>query len=182
MGTSKKALFIAHLSILIAFTFILQATGLPQPITGPLVNAMLFFTASYLGIIAGVILGMVTPLVALLMGQLPAALAPMVPAIAIANASLVVIFALMTKIKFKTTWPEKLKIYIAILVAASIKTLIMFLAIKLIIPVIFGQTFPDKLVLMMTTPQFVTAIIGGIISLFLIKLLKRTPMWEKEDR
>ncbi|MBN1154783.1 ECF transporter S component [candidate division KSB1 bacterium] len=177
MGTSKKALFIARLSILIAFTLMLQAAALPQPITGPLVNTMLFFTAAYLGTFAGVVLGIITPLIALLMGQLPAALALMVPFIILANASLVIIFTLGQAIDLPVRWFTRSQIYIAILLAAAVKTFILFITVKLIVPLAFGRTFPDNLVLMMTTPQFVTALIGGIISLFLVQVLKKSHMW-----
>jgi len=174
MGSSKKALFIARLSILIAFTLVMQAAALPQPITGPLINAMLFFTESFLGMMAGVILGSVTPVVALLMGQLPAPLAPMVPFIILSNAALVVIFTLMKKINYRLNSLNQARIYIAIVAAALVKTLLLFTAIRFLLPILFGRTMKDELVLMMTTPQFVTAVVGGIIALFLLQLLKRS--------
>ncbi len=93
----KRTLFIARMGIILALTLTLQVAGLPQPVTGPLINAMLLLTAVLFGNVAGVLLGCLTPGLALVRGQLPLALAPMVPFIAVGNALLVFIFIFISK-------------------------------------------------------------------------------------
>lgn len=95
MPLSKKTIFISRLALLVSLSLAIQVAGLPQPITGPLINMLLFLTAAMLGWIAGVILGCLTPLAALIRGQLPAVLAPLVPFIATANAILVLVYFLV---------------------------------------------------------------------------------------
>mgnify|MGYP001612116452 FL=1 len=63
-----------------------------QPITGPIVNAMLFLGAVLLPIEYALMLCMLPSLAALSFGALPVVLAPMIPFIMFSNAILVVVF------------------------------------------------------------------------------------------
>ncbi len=165
---STRSTFIARLAILMALTMIIQTAGLPQPFTGPLVNALLFLAASILGGIGGIVLGCTTPVIALLTGQLPAVLAPMLPLIAIGNMILVVIYdVMMRNIRFS------FKIYPAILLAAIGKYLFLFFSVKLILPMILARQLPEKFIMLMTTPQLITALAGGAIAIFALKILKK---------
>ena len=122
MPLSNKTLFISRLALLISLALVIQIVGLPQPITGPLINMLLFLTVTILGWIAGVILGCLTPLAALIRGQLPAVLAPLVPFIAVANAILVLIYSLVYyKILKNINLISWLKIIVAIVLAALAK-------------------------------------------------------------
>ncbi len=170
----KRTLFISRLAIILALTLVIQSGGFPQPITGPLINAMLLITASILGRIAGVLLGTLTPIVALIRGQLPPVLAPMVPFIVIGNGIFVFIFMLLIRnftIKIRRT-PYWTKSLLALIPAALAKFLFLFLAVRIILPVIFDIHFPDKIVVVMSTPQFFTALIGGIIAIFVLVSLQ----------
>ena len=177
----KKTLFISRLSLLIALTLIIQLIGLPQPITGPLVNTMLLITTTILGVISGIILGCMTPLIAVLRGELPPILAPMIPFIIGGNILLVSTYALVkNKMSFfsqKLQNPvRRIELYIAIVLAAVIKYIFLAFAVKLILPVILAHSVPDKIALMMTTPQLVTALIGGAFALMIYEILYRAEL------
>lgn len=177
----KKTLFISRLSLLIALTLIIQLIGLPQPITGPLVNTMLFITTTLLGMLSGIILGFLTPLVAVLRGELPPILAPMIPFIIAGNVLLVATYALIkNKLSFFTKKSQnpvrRIELHLAIVLAAVIKFLFLAFAVKLVLPVILAHAVPDKIALMMTTPQLVTALIGGAFALMIAEILYRAEL------
>jgi hypothetical protein len=166
--------FFTRLAILIALTVALQMTGLPQPVTGTLVNFMLFVAVQILGIPAAVILGSLTPWVALLIGQLPSPLAPMIPFIMIGNAILVLSFAaFFIRSRSKSLRAGNLKKLFFILFAAVLKFLFLAVSVVFILPVILGITFGSQIAYLMTLPQLLTALSGGVLSVFFISLLSR---------
>lgn len=180
----SKLIYITHFSTLLALTLVLQMGGFPQPITGPLVNMMLYLTALHLGMIGGISLGIITPLVALWRGQLPAILAPMMPFIIAGNAVLVIIFKLtLTKLKMmlqsEEGWQMGTRIGISIILSATIKFFVMFIGISLVVPHILGIQLPEKIAGMMATPQFFTAIIGGILAFLIAHLLWRAGIFKR---
>ena len=167
-----KNLYLARLVFFISLTLLIELFGLPQPITGPLVNMMLILTALVLDPLAGVILGTITPLVAGFRGQLPAILLPMVPAIIIANALFVLTFSTVQK-SLKHVIPVMISTLLALLIAATIKFLLLYAAASWIIPILFGKSFPEAILTMMTFPQFLSAFIGGIFALGSYQTIKR---------
>ena len=180
MPLSKKTLFISRLALLISLTVVIQIAGLPQPITGLLINMLLFVTATMLGWIAGVILGCLTPLAALIRGQLPAVLAPLVPFIAAANAILVLAYYFIYYKLLKNThqlyW---LKIIIAIIFAALAKYLFFIFTIKIIFPYLVNFSIPQNVAVILMTPQLFTALIGGVLFLIFLNVLNRTGLWRE---
>ncbi len=56
-----------------------------QPVTGPIVNAILFIAVSLLGIEYALLIGLIPSVIALSTGLLPAILAPMIPFIMLSN-------------------------------------------------------------------------------------------------
>ena len=174
----KRTLFITRLSLLIALTLIIQICGLPQPITGPLINAMFFITTTVFGWLAGVTLGCLTPLIALVRGQLPPIFAPMIPFIAASNALLILVyFFIKSGFKFSGTRKlnplKRVEIYLAIIVAAVVKFLFLSISVKILLPILISHNIPHKLTIMMTIPQLITALIGGVIALSLHEILHR---------
>ncbi|MBD3290185.1 ECF transporter S component [candidate division KSB1 bacterium] len=177
----KKTLFISRLSLLIALTLIIQLAGFPQPVTGPLVNAMLLITTAMLGIVSGIILGCMTPLVAVLRGELPPVLAPMIPFIIAGNILLAAAFGL---IKNNASFSaqrllnpvRRIGLYLAIVVAAIVKYLFLSFSVRLILPLILAHDISDTFIFMMTTPQLVTALIGGALALMIYEILYRAEL------
>ena len=180
MKKKNKTVFISRLALLVSLTVIVQIAGFPQPITGPLINFLLFITATLLGRIAGMTLGSLTPLIALLRGQLPAVLAPLVPFIAIANSILVLIYYLLNyKTNMQIAFIERLKIYIAIFFAAVAKYLFFVLTVKIIFPIISDISIPERIALVLLTPQLLTALAGGILFIIILKIMNRSGLWHQ---
>ena len=182
MPLSKSTVFISRLALLIALTLVIQMGGFPQPITGPLINMLLFLTVMLLGWLAGAILGCLTPLIALIRGQLPAVLAPLVPFIAVANTVLVLIYFLIYfQILKRTNLAKWLKIIIAVFFAAIAKYLFFILTVKIIFPYLVKTTIPNSAAIILMTPQLFTALLGGFLFLILFNILNRAGSWRESS-
>jgi len=182
MASIRSSQYIARLAILTATTLAFEMVGLPQPFTGPLVNMMLILTALFLGPGAGILLGIITPLAAVLRGQLPAPLLPMIPFIAIGNALLVVTFSLIYQKDMGKRWYFfRLRSWAGVVIAAVVKFIWLSTAVYFIMPLVLGVSLPDVFVTMMALPQLFTALIGGSLALFLFDLIMRKRLREIED-
>jgi hypothetical protein len=173
----KRTHVIARLAVLIAFTLAIQMAGFPQPITGPVINALLFSTTILLGWIPGIILGIATPLVAIIRGQLPAPLIPMVPFICSGNALLVTFFYLLSAKRFRNNrnapWRQT-NLYIGIVLSSIIKFLWLTGTVYVILPKVLAHRLPNPLIYVMTLPQLITALVGGVMALIFIEILTRS--------
>ena len=163
-----------RLVLLTSLTIAIEMLGLPQPFTGPFVNMMLLLTTLVLGPLSGAILGIITPLVAVLRGQLPAILLPMVPFIILANAILVFIFGLSCRFIDGGRSPiRSVFSWSGLVFAALCKFLFLYVSVLFLVPFLLGKTFPSPVIAAMALPQFVTAIIGGILALVIFDLMQR---------
>lgn len=162
------------LGILTAITLAVPFLGLPQPVTGPLVNAMLIMTAVILGPTGGSILGALTPVMALIRGQLPAPLAAMVPLIMAGNAVYVILFCFLYR-RFTSGRESGREWFflISLSVAATAKTMILLAGVRWILPAVLGRALPVHIAYLMTTPQLMTAVTGGILAMLILRLLER---------
>lgn len=151
-----STVWIARTAVLLALTVAIQMLGLPQPVTGPAVNAMLILTALLVTPAAGVVVGIFTPVIALWRGILPAPLAPMVPFIALGNALLVLVFVLIYRRQAS----------LAVVTAAIVKFVVLSTAVRVFV------TVPEPVALAMQTPQLVTAIVGGFVALIIYRILR----------
>ena len=157
MQTSTRIKWLTRTAFLLAIALVFQMGGFPQPITGPLVNTVLYLAASIVGWQGGILIGILTPLVAAMRGILPPPLAPLIPFIALGNSLMVVLFYLL---KFKNK-------IIAIIIASLVKFSILFSAVNLLVQV------PPAVSQMMSLPQLITALTGGIVALLVMALLKK---------
>jgi hypothetical protein len=168
----NRTQYIARLVIFISLTIALEHLGLPQPITGPIVNLMLILTTLILNWFGGIILGCFTPVVAVLRGQLPAILIPMVPFIILGNAILVSTFSLVRACSAKRgASPLSAAYWTGIVIAAALKCSFLYVAARLILPVIVGRELPAQYLAMMAAPQFFTALLGGSLALLAYRML-----------
>ncbi len=175
MNPMRKTLFITRLVVLLAITMAIELIGLPQPVTGPFINFMLILTTLLISTTGGLIIGVITPVLAVLRGQLPAPLAIMAPFIILANLLYVGSFALL-KIKMTTSeWHYYLRNGLALILAALIKFLILLTTARYALPFLFGKTLPDRLLSLMALPQFITALFGGLFALFIFHI------WQKRQ-
>lgn len=158
-------------SFLLAIAIVFQFLGrnipqINQLFVGPIVNAILILTVYLCGIKWGVLTGILTPVLAWIIGQLAAPLAPFIPFIAVGNALYVVVFGILKEYKFG--------IYLGIIIGALVKFIFLFLSASKLVHVLelnIPTKITSKLVVSMGIPQFITAIIGGIIAVVLIRIL-----------
>ena len=173
IGSSKN---ISRLIFLIALTLTFEMLGLPQPITGPIVNMMLLLATLIISPLAGCILGLITPLVAGLRGQLPPLLLPMIPFIISANVALVLVF--FGTRRFLAQWLAEKNVLLsipawsALVLAALIKFVILYHAARFILPMYLGKELPEAIVAAMSLPQFLTAILGGALAFLIFRMLQ----------
>jgi hypothetical protein len=159
---AKAAAFVLFLAIAVAAPFIKQ-----QLITGPIVNALLYVSAASLGMTAGILIGFLPSMISAWAGLLPIPLLPMIPYIIMSNAVLVLIFGVFRKKNF----------WLGVVSASFIKFIFLFLSSSFIVSFFVKGTLPKPIIAMMTWPQFITALIGGVIAYFVLKLIN----YEKKD-
>lgn len=151
--------FITRTAILLALTVIFQSFRAPQLVTGTLVNGMLLISAGYVGMWSGVIIGLLTPVLAFLFGIMK--FPPMIPFIMVGNALYVLVFSGM---KNKP---------VGMVLGSLVKFLWLSTSVYYMLP-LFGVKAPVALVEMFTFPQLATAVMGGILALLVLSLLKKS--------
>ncbi len=174
--THKKILWITETAILLAMLIVLQAVtkSLGQLVTGSCVNAVLAVATLFGGVWSGVVIAMISPVLAFLLGIAPQLVT--VPAIMVGNTVFVVLLHLLSG---KEIWRQIL----AWLVAAGAKFAALY---ALVVWIICGLLSEDLLAAgllkapmlkmlptMFAWPQLFTALIGGGIALLLTPVLKK---------
>ena len=135
---------------------------LNQLVTGPTVNAVLFIAAVILGGEKAILIGLIPSSFALAVGLLPVVLAPMIPFIMIGNAILVLVFSYLWR---KNYW-------LAIFSASFLKFIFLASSSSLVMDLVLKKELASKVSLIMSWPQFLTAIAGGFIAYIFLKGLK----------
>ena len=178
---NKNIKWITQTAILLALTLVFQSLRMAIPkvmipglgeldqyIIGSLVNATLIIATLTVGISGGMVLGVATPLIAFLQGEI--AFPILAPFVALGNIAIVVIVGLLF---------NKNKI-LALSAGAVGKFLTLFISIKLIVlPTILPSLPAEKATVvgaMMSFkfgyPQLITAAIGGLIAYLIYPRLK----------
>ena len=146
-------------------------------IIGSLVNLSLIVATGGIGIASGVIISLITPIVAMLQGQIP--LPIFAPVIAIGNMSLVFVFYYARK----TRLFSKLSDIVGVVLAALVKWGAMYyfgivFVLNTIIPE--GQLKPaqvNMIAINFNIPQLVTALIGGVLGVIVLRILFRSKVF-----
>lgn len=159
MSLSNK---ITRIALLLALAVTVQQLKI-QWLTGPGVNAILLLAAAYTDVYSASILGMITPVMALLFGVMP--LAVVVPFIMVSNIVYIVIYK----------WQYPNNSFVAISMAAIVKFLVLTIAVKFIISV------PPGVAYALSTPQLFTAVTGGIMATIIIRYLPLENALDKSD-
>lgn len=146
-------------AFILALAIAAQLVKLPQPVTGPVINALLFLAAGLIGPISAVLIGLCTPVIAFVFGIMP--FAPAVPIIMLGNAALALTFGLLVK-----------KPYLGLVAASLAKYGIMALSVFYVFPGLFNINIPAKFAAALTTPQLFTAFSGAIPALIIIKAVQ----------
>ncbi len=134
-----------------------------QTITGPIVNATLFISVLILGAENAILVGLVPSLVALSVGFLPAAISPMIPFIMAGNAILVVVFNFFRR---KNYW-------LGVILASVLKFLFLWSSSSIVINLLLKKEIAQKAAAMMSWPQLLTALAGGVIAYLILKGIKK---------
>jgi hypothetical protein len=131
---------------------LLAHTSSNQWITGTIVNMILFLASWRLGIANAVFVGALPSTIALLRGLLAAPMAPLIPYIIASNAILIIVFSLTKK-----------KLFLGVISASLAKSAFLFLVTFLL-----ASQIPSPLVIMLQTPQLITALAGGLLAIGII--------------
>lgn len=151
--------------LLSSLIFFIPAFVHQQLLTGPIINALLILSFLYLGKSRAFFLALIPSTVALSRGLLPMALAPMVPFIMISNCLYLEVFASL-----------KLNKYVNIFLASAAKAIFLFVISKLLMEKILVAALASKIAVMMSWPQFATALLGGILALLIDASLRKNKL------
>lgn len=158
----KIALVIAQFGILIGVATIAPLFH-NQPITGPIVNATLFLGVIFVGTQNAILIGLIPSMIALSVGLLPAPLAPMVPFIMLSNVILILTFGYLRKKNF----------WLGIITASAVKFIFLYSTSFIVVNLIVKKPIALKAAAMLSWPQLLTALAGGIIAWFVLKAFKK---------
>jgi uncharacterized membrane protein len=137
---------------------------------------MLIVSTFILGWLGGVIIGGLTPWIALVRGILPLPLAPVIPFIIAGNIAFLLSYYFIGKFSFRFL-PESIKnigSFLGIALGAVVKYLILAAGVRFFVEV------PPGITKMMQIPQLLTALAGGVLALIFINFLNRAGIINKE--
>ena len=149
------------------------ATFLPlfihtQFITGPIVNAILILALILVGFRSALFIACIPSTMAFFSGLLPLALAPTIPFIILSN----ILFIITVK-WFLDKNENKEKFYwTGILSASGLKFVFLLFSVNILAALFIKGNLVSIVGQMMGLMQFVTAIVGGVITYFCLKFLK----------
>ncbi len=134
-----------------------------QFITGPIVNATLLIAVALLGVRDGLLIGLIPSSIALATGLLPAVLVPMIPFIIVGNAILVVTFGFL---KGKNYW-------LGVISGSVLKFVFLFGTSSIVTGLLLNQQLAANVAVMMSWPQLVTALAGGLLAYGFLRSTKK---------
>lgn len=180
----NKVLRITETALMLAVLVTLQAVtrGFGQLVTGSCVNGVLAVTVLLTGLSSGLTVGVISPVMAFLLGIAPN-IVTVVP-IMLGNCLYVLVLWLLAGKKDRPLWVR----WIGVPAAAGVKFAVLYgLVVKLVCGaasgVLLGQKIGQTVVLappmleklpaMFTWPQLITALIGGAVALPAAEVLRR---------
>ncbi len=131
-----------------------------QWITGPIINAILILSLLILGVRSAVFIALIPSIMALSGGLLPVILAPVVPFIMLSN----IIFIFSIEYFQRYSWSFAKRYWIGVTVGSFLKFLFLLTSVNWIGHILIKQELLIKVAQMMSWPQFVTAMLGGLIA------------------
>ncbi|HET8604752.1 MAG TPA: hypothetical protein VFM09_12545 [Marmoricola sp.] len=152
-------------ALLLGASVLAPLLGLPQLFTGSIVNAALLIATVVLGPRAAISIGILPSLFAVMSGQLPGPLAPLVPLIMLGNALLVVVFHAL---RSRGYW-------VGAVTAAVAKAGWLFVTAGVLVAAagLLPQPVVAVALTMMGWPQLVTALAGGLIAFAVLRPARR---------
>ncbi|MGE4282520.1 MAG: ECF transporter S component [Clostridia bacterium] len=163
---NKEVKWLTRTAMLLALALVFQnlriiiGVGLhSQFIIGSLVNATLIIAAATVNLYAGLLIAVATPVVAFLQNQLP--LPVLIPIVVLGNAAIIITYYLL----------RKSNQFAAVVAGALAKYAFFVVAFQASLR-LFNIKIPAKIVASFSWPQLVTALIGGIVAVIILKTLK----------
>lgn len=107
----KKIARLSQSGLLLAVILAVQIIGLPNPVTGIIVNAVLIFVSLHLGLQAALLLAFLSPVGGMISGHLPIPLYPLMPVIVCGNFTMIILHWFLKKHSsyFRLLFPALLK-------------------------------------------------------------------------
>ncbi len=181
---NKKIRWITETAVMLALLVTLQALtkSMGQLVTGSFVNAVLAISALFAGLLSGITVAIISPVLAYLLGIAPNFVT--VLPIMLGNVCFVVLLRLIAGKSHKPIWRQP----VALVTAAGVKFAVLYLlVVKVICGVASGALLGKKLgevvVLappmlkmlptMFAWPQLITALIGGGVALLIAPVLRK---------
>ncbi len=170
----EKTLWITRTAVFIALLVVLQAATAALGntiITGSVVNMLLIVSVMTCGIMSGLFVAVISPIMAKFIGIGP--LWSLIPFIVAGNITLVLLWHFIGNKHWRHEYTTQI---IALVVAAIAKFLVLYLGIvKIAVPLILGLAAQQAVVIsnMFSIPQLITALLGGVIALLILSPLKR---------
>ena len=134
-----------------------------QPITGPIVNAVLFISVALLGLPTALFICLIPSVIALSFGLLPPVLAPIIPFIMISNALLIIVF----------NWLRDKNYWLGVVVSSGLKAIFLFSTSSIVINLLLNKAVASKVAIMMSWPQLITALVGGVLAYLFLRIFNR---------
>ncbi len=157
-----KMLILAQFAVLVGI-----ATVAPlfhqQAVTGPIINATLFVSVMLLGAQNAILVGLIPSLIALSVGLLPPILAPMIPFIMIGNTILIIAFDYLKERSF----------WLGVILASVLKFIFLFSTSSIVVNLLLKKEIASKVTTIMSWPQLLTALAGGLIAYIFLKNIKK---------
>ena len=175
----KKILWITETAVMLALLVALQAITKPmgQLVTGSCVNAVLAITVLVAGLYSGIVVALISPVLAYLLGIAPQILT--VPAIMVGNTLYVAVLYFIAGKDSK----QVLRQVAAWLVAAAAKFAALYAIVVWLICGVLSKSLlesgvmkPPMLKMLPATfswPQLFTALIGGAVALLMVPVLRK---------
>ena len=176
---SKKIRWITETAIMLALLVCLQALTKPmgQLVTGSCVNTVLAISALVGGLSSGLVVALISPVLAFLLGIAPQILT--VPAIMVGNSVFVILLSLLADKSGK----KIVKQVIAWIVAAAAKFAALYAIVVLLICGVLSESLLASgalkapmlkaLPATFSWPQLITALIGGAVALVIVPVIRK---------
>lgn len=145
-------------AVLLAIAIVFQLAKMGQYVTGTGINTVLITAVGICGLPWAAAIGLMTPVLAVLLGVQPPATVVLVPFIIAGNIIYSALFSII----------RKYNDYIAILAAALAKFALLYTAANAIV-----SKLPAPVKLAFSFPQLITAISGGVIALVILRAAKK---------
>jgi hypothetical protein len=159
---NTKTITVTRSNIVLFLILLTVATLAPyarnQFVTGTIVNCTLLVTTATLGIGAGLLACIVPSTIALAVGLLPAALAPMIPFVIMGNAILIITFDYLNKTNY----------WLGAITGSVLKSGLLFATIWLVTNLLVNKNPAASVAYMMSWPQLVTALAGSVAAFVII--------------